>query len=149
MWEVSRCNSWPQARQSPVALLDSSCAAPERPKPPPCESSAFLLYPHSWSSVVIHRLLQDTNSGSPIQYQDCSLSQEAGAHACNPSYSGGRDQEDQGSKPARTNSSQVPISKKTITKKGWWSTQGEFKPQYGKNKIINKYSMGLEVWFKW
>jgi hypothetical protein len=27
-------------------------------------------------------------------------------HACNPSYSGGRDQEDQSSKPARANSFQ-------------------------------------------
>jgi hypothetical protein len=37
------------------------------------------------------------------------------AHTCNPSYSGGRHQEDHGSKPA--NSSQDPISKKPITKK--------------------------------
>jgi hypothetical protein len=40
------------------------------------------------------------------------------AHACNPSYSGGRDQEDHGSKPARANSSRDPISKKTFTKIG-------------------------------
>jgi hypothetical protein len=33
------------------------------------------------------------------------------------SYSGGRDQEDQGLKPAWTNSSQDPILKKSITKK--------------------------------
>jgi hypothetical protein len=31
-------------------------------------------------------------------------------HTCNPSYSGGRDQEDR--KPAQANSSQDPISKK-------------------------------------
>jgi hypothetical protein len=43
------------------------------------------------------------------------------AHACNPSYSGGRDQEDQGSKPAQANSLWDPILKKPITKKGWWS----------------------------
>jgi hypothetical protein len=43
------------------------------------------------------------------------------AYAYNPSYSGGRDQEDCSSKPAQVNSSQDPISKKTITKKGWWS----------------------------
>jgi hypothetical protein len=43
------------------------------------------------------------------------------AHAYNPSYSGGRDQEDHGSKPAWVNSSWNPISKKPITKKagGW------------------------------
>jgi hypothetical protein len=30
---------------------------------------------------------------------------------CNPSYPGGRDQEDHGSKPAQTNNSRDPISK--------------------------------------
>jgi hypothetical protein len=40
------------------------------------------------------------------------------AHACNPSYLSGRDQEDHGSKPALANSSRDPISKKPITKKG-------------------------------
>jgi hypothetical protein len=47
------------------------------------------------------------------------------AHACNPSYSVGRDQEDRGSKPAWANSSGDPISKKKkkITKKGWCSAQ--------------------------
>jgi hypothetical protein len=38
------------------------------------------------------------------------------AHACNPSYSRGRDQEDCGSKPSWANSSQDPISKNHITK---------------------------------
>jgi hypothetical protein len=41
------------------------------------------------------------------------------AHACNPCYSGGRDQEGCSLKPAWANSSQDPISKKTITKKDW------------------------------
>jgi hypothetical protein len=36
---------------------------------------------------------------------------------CNPSYSGGKDQEDCGSKPTRANSSLDHISKKPITKK--------------------------------
>jgi hypothetical protein len=40
------------------------------------------------------------------------------AHACNPSCSGGRDQEDQGSKPAQGNSLQDPILKKTYHQKG-------------------------------
>jgi hypothetical protein len=39
------------------------------------------------------------------------------AHTCNPSYSGGRDQEDCDSKPAWANSSQDPISKK-LTPRG-------------------------------
>jgi hypothetical protein len=33
------------------------------------------------------------------------------AHTCNPQYSGGRDQEGYGSRPAPTNSSREPISK--------------------------------------
>jgi hypothetical protein len=40
------------------------------------------------------------------------------AHACNPSNSGGRDQEDHGFKPTWVNSSGDPIEKKTITEKG-------------------------------
>jgi hypothetical protein len=40
------------------------------------------------------------------------------AHACNPSYLGGRDQEDPGSKPVQANNLRDPISKKPITKKG-------------------------------
>jgi hypothetical protein len=40
------------------------------------------------------------------------------AHACNPSYSGGRDQEDRSLKPARANSLRDSISKKPFTKKG-------------------------------
>jgi hypothetical protein len=40
-------------------------------------------------------------------------SQEPVAHTCHPSYSGGRDQEDHGSKPAWANSSRDPISKNT------------------------------------
>jgi hypothetical protein len=39
------------------------------------------------------------------------------AHTCDLSYSGGRDQENCGSKPARVNSLQDPISKKTLHKK--------------------------------
>jgi hypothetical protein len=38
-------------------------------------------------------------------------------HAYNPSYSGGRDREDYGSKPARANSSWDPIAKKKIVTK--------------------------------
>jgi hypothetical protein len=55
------------------------------------------------------------------------------AHTCNPSYSGGRDQEDRGSKPAGANSLQDPISKISITKRAGRVAQGEspeFKPQY-------------------
>jgi hypothetical protein len=40
------------------------------------------------------------------------------AHTCNPSYSGGRDQYDCGSKPAQANSLAYLKIKTTITKKG-------------------------------
>jgi hypothetical protein len=40
------------------------------------------------------------------------------AHAYNSSYSGGRDQEDYGLKPAQANSSQDPILKKPFPIKG-------------------------------
>jgi hypothetical protein len=58
------------------------------------------------------------------------------AHTCNPSYSGGRDREDRGPKPA-WESSQAPISKTPFTVKGLAGgvAQGvgpEFKPQYYK-----------------
>jgi hypothetical protein len=44
------------------------------------------------------------------------------AHACNPSYSGGRDHKDPGSKPAWANSSRDPILKKNPSQeKNWWS----------------------------
>jgi hypothetical protein len=65
------------------------------------------------------------------------------AHTCNPSYSGGRDQEDRSSKPAQANSSRDPILKIPNTQKGgrggteWLKSQGEgpeFKSQYCKKK---------------
>jgi hypothetical protein len=47
-------------------------------------------------------------------------------HTCNPRYSRGRDQEDRGSKPAQVNSSQDPVSKKTLQKnRADGVTQGE------------------------
>jgi hypothetical protein len=58
-------------------------------------------------------------------------------HACNPTYSGGRNQEDCSSKPAQANSSHNPISKKPFTKKGWWSGQRcrpSSNPSIAKNK---------------
>jgi hypothetical protein len=63
-------------------------------------------------------------------------------HACNPSYSGGRDQENQGLKPARASSSGDPISKKYPSqKRAGGMVQGEgpkFRPQYHKKKQKTK-----------
>jgi hypothetical protein len=56
------------------------------------------------------------------------------AHACNPRYSGGRDQEDRSLKPVWPNSSQDPISEKNPPQeRAGGVAQGlgpEFKPQY-------------------
>jgi hypothetical protein len=56
------------------------------------------------------------------------------AHTCNPRYSGGRDQEDHGLKPAQANSSRDPILKNPSQKKNRASEGSEFKPQYCKRK---------------
>jgi hypothetical protein len=47
------------------------------------------------------------------------------AHTCNPSYSGGREQEDHGLKPAGTTSSQDPISKTLHKSQAGGVAQGE------------------------
>jgi hypothetical protein len=59
------------------------------------------------------------------------------AHACNPSYSGGREQEDSGLKTAQKSSLQNPISKTPSQKKAGGVAQGggpEFKLKYHKEK---------------
>jgi hypothetical protein len=56
-----------------------------------------------------------------LQVKKFLIKLSAGDSPYNPSYSGGRDQKDHGSKAALpANSSEDPISKKPITKKGWW-----------------------------
>jgi hypothetical protein len=63
------------------------------------------------------------------------------AHAYNPSYPRGRDQEDHSLKPARAGQIVCKTlsqkkKKKPITKKGWWSGSivPEFKPKYCKKQ---------------
>jgi hypothetical protein len=65
----------------------------------------------SWSSLMV----------AYIQNVFIIYSLAPVAHTCNPSYPGGKDHEDHGSKPARANSSRHPILKIPNTKKGWWS----------------------------
>jgi hypothetical protein len=58
-------------------------------------------------------------------------------HACNPSYSGGRDLEDQGSNPAWANSLWYSTGINPSQKRTGGVAQGEgpeFKPQYYKKK---------------
>jgi hypothetical protein len=63
------------------------------------------------------------------------------AHAYNPSYSGSKDQEYHGSKPAWANSSPETLSRKTLHKnRASGVAQGEgpeFKSQYRKKKSID------------
>jgi hypothetical protein len=65
------------------------------------------------------------------------------AHACHPSYSGGRDQEDHSWKPARGNTSRdLILKKKNHKKRAGGVAQGvdpEVKPQYHKNKNLYKF----------
>jgi hypothetical protein len=44
------------------------------------------------------------------------------AHACNPSLSGCRDQEDQGLKPGQANSLRTYLKKLYHKKLGWWNS---------------------------
>jgi hypothetical protein len=74
------------------------------------------------------------------------------AHACNPSCSGSRDQEDLGWKPAWEDSSRYPVLKKPITKRAGGVGQGiglQFKPQAAKKnkteKVLSKITCGVSV----
>jgi hypothetical protein len=61
----------------------------------------YFSYPENGNNIVI----------SLMTLEEISMSQALVAHACNPSHSGDRDQEDCGSKPARANSSRDSILK--------------------------------------
>jgi hypothetical protein len=68
------------------------------------------------------------------------------AHACNPSYSGGRDQEYRNLRPAQANGLKGPILKKKNPshKRASGKAQGEgpeFKPQYHKKKKKERKKM--------
>jgi hypothetical protein len=69
------------------------------------------------------------------------LCQAPVAHACNPSYSGGRDQEDSSLKLAWANSLQDPILKNPSQNRAGGVAEGEgskLKPQYSKKKKKKK-----------
>jgi hypothetical protein len=87
-------------------------------------------------SAVLHHFLHFQCSSLFVLFKIQSFSRVLVAYAYNPSYSGGRDQEDCGSKPAWANSSARPYLKKKIPKKRACEVaQGigpEFKLQYHK-----------------
>jgi hypothetical protein len=73
--------------------------------------------------VVEHLLSEREASGSIVSHTHTHththpLMPGISAHVCNPSYSGGRDQEGLSLKRAWANSSRDPILKKTQHKKG-------------------------------
>jgi hypothetical protein len=83
--------------------------------------SPFIRQPSTFSLKILSSICSSLSIGwAPV------------AHACNPSYSGSRDQEDQGSKPSWANRAQDPISKKKKKKIGGvaQSVGPKFKPQY-------------------
>jgi hypothetical protein len=57
------------------------------------------------SSLTLARVTQGLSRNSQLP-QETHYHQAPVVHTCNPSYSGGRDQEDHVSKPAQANSSQ-------------------------------------------
>jgi hypothetical protein len=95
---------WTQAAWSWILCLTQGCkrhsACPEQPRV--SDSSIYLL--RRWESM-----------------NKTYDNQVSVVHACNPSYSGGRDQEDRDLKPAQANSSWDPIKKKKSQKRaGSW-----------------------------
>jgi hypothetical protein len=72
------------------------------------------------------------------------------AHACNPSYSGGRDQENRSSKPAWANSLQDPILKEPITNIAlveWLQGEGLSSiPSTEKKKLIMISVFSMQDW---
>jgi hypothetical protein len=59
------------------------------------------------------------------------------AHTYNPSYLGGRAQEDHSSKPAQADSFQDPISKISNTKQGWWRNSQVVKHLPSKSEALS------------
>jgi hypothetical protein len=72
------------------------------------------------------------------------------AHTFNPSYSGGRDQEDHGLKPTWANSSGNPILKNPSEKRAGGAAQGvgpEFNPEWPKKeRTKNQNSLMTGQW---
>jgi hypothetical protein len=88
-------------------IYTSHIASP--PQPPPHPGSWFEANPGKEFVRPPH--LQNNKS-------NMDWSQVPAAHVCNPSYSGGRDQEDRGLKPAQANNSRDPILNNPSQQKG-------------------------------
>jgi hypothetical protein len=127
-FELSVCLFWCfwGLNSGPHSLL-GKCAPP------------FKAFQQLWFELSVKSLWFSASSISQSFFSQALM-----AHACNPSYSGDRDQGDRGSKPAQGNSSQGYISQKKKThhtKKDLWhgpngmsdclaNVRPEFKSQY-------------------
>jgi hypothetical protein len=77
-----------------------------------------------------------------------SLGQALVTHACNPSYPGGKDQQDCGSKPAGANSLWDPIPSQKRAGRVAQDEGPEFKPQYrNKTPFISTYNKFFAICF--
>jgi hypothetical protein len=74
-----------------------------------------------WSHQEVLKCSSVSAQELPAEHKRHRSSWVQVALACNPSYSGGRDQEDCGLKPPQANSSRDPISKIPNIKTGWQS----------------------------
>jgi hypothetical protein len=67
---------------------------------------------HTFQNIASTTLLEGQQPGECHKYLNKEIASQAlVTHTCNPTYSGGRDQEAHNSKPAWANGSQNPILK--------------------------------------
>jgi hypothetical protein len=74
------------------------------------------------------------------------------AHTCNPSYLGGREQEDHGSRLVQENSSQDPVSKKNQNQLDWRCGSSDRvsalqaqSPKFNPSPITKNWSQGYII----
>jgi hypothetical protein len=77
--------------------------------------------PYAEGSTIFFKFFQDVVHLEDAQHLKALWSQAPVAHTCNPSYSGGRDQEDHILKSAQANSVRDPILKTLNSKTDWQS----------------------------
>jgi hypothetical protein len=92
--------------------------------------------PLEWTHVLQVGGKDQVSASGSVNPQEDKTGQASVAHACNPSYSGSRDQEARGSKPVQTNCLWDPVLK-ISQKRACRVAQDvgpEFKSQYHKKE---------------
>jgi hypothetical protein len=144
-FKLVTCCSWAKLKYRGEDVNSFSYYSPRSGKIKPGNSCFLCPLPLFWPYLALVPLtfpfVQSQNNfrfGLHTPFKERPESQVPVVHACNCSYSGGRDQEHCGSKPARANSSQDPIVKRNPSRKragGVAQGEGpEFEPQYHKKK---------------